>query len=86
MTQTPNKLEEILTQPTEVRLTALADFGKAILEANNGKIDPNTENLKEAILAIIAAGIGESTERVVLGELLGLLGDPRLIGPENETY
>lgn len=86
MTQSPNKLEEILAQPTEVRINALADFGKAILEANNGVVDPNTPGLVEAIVATITSGIGETSERVVLGELLGQLGDPRLQGPKSDSY
>jgi hypothetical protein len=86
VTQTPNKLEEILAQPTEVRLNALADFGKAIIEANNGIVDPDTKNLKEALVAVITSGIGQCSERVVLGEILGFLGDPRLTKPNNGHY
>jgi formylglycine-generating enzyme required for sulfatase activity len=81
-----SQLNAILNSESEDRLQQLADFAFSGLENGVGADAGFRQLLSEALLKIIQAGEGASGDRVRLGEVLGQLGDPRLMDPSNANY
>jgi hypothetical protein len=80
------QLNEILASENEDRLQQLADFAASGLKNGVGADPAFRELLGESLLKIIQSGEGASQQRVLLGEILGQLGDPRLLDPSEVKY
>lgn len=66
--------------PSE-RIEALVALGKRALDDGTDR-----DAVVAALVGELEAGTGSPKERVALGEVLGLLGDPRLRSPQDEEY
>lgn len=66
------------------RVQPLLSLGASLRE--NG-VSPEARTMViEEMAALISSGEGPSTERLKLGELLGELGDPRILSPKDDGY
>lgn len=74
-------LESVHTLAPSERIQALVSLGKGALEDGS---DPDA--VVQALVGELEAGTGTPKERVALGEVLGLLGDPRLRTAADEEY
>ncbi len=83
-------LSEILALPVEGRIEPLAQYARGLsstLEsATNGVDHGAVQSTVEAIVALIEDGSGSGRQRADLGEVLGLLADPRLRTPADADY
>ena len=76
-------LDEVVKLPLSERVLPLVEFGRRVLdEGPNGAAQPLVSHLIE----VLRSGAGAGHERLELGEVLGLLGDPRLEFPADEAY
>jgi len=81
-----SQLNEILASEAEDRLQTLADVATSSLENGGGSDAEFREALGETLLKIVQSGEGSGHDRVRLGEILGRLGDPRLLTPSDSDY
>jgi formylglycine-generating enzyme required for sulfatase activity len=65
-------------------LSSLLELGRRITSGDGGDVDP--DQVVGRILAIIEDGRGHRRLRLELGEVLGLLGDPRISDPTQDDY
>lgn len=78
-----SELDSVVKLPLKERVSSLAALGRRMVEnAPNGGTGPLLEHLVEAL----ESGAGTGRERMELGEVLGLLGDPRLATPDEDRY
>ncbi len=84
-TITTAELETIGQLPPGDRPAALAALARQVLsgEAPGGA---RREALIAALVAAVEGGLGAAADRLVVGEALGVLGDPRLRLPDQEGY
>ncbi len=80
-----NELDELLALPAGRRIDPLIGYGRRHLATPQGG-HRQTEQLVEALVELIRNCAGDSRQRLEMGEILGLLGDPRLKMPENPLY
>src|SRR5690606_29474323 len=73
-----SKLQSVLELPPAERVRALVELAGAAAAA--------TPELLDAMVAQIEGGAGASRDRLLLGEALGRLGDPRLRAPADDDY
>ena len=68
--------------------TRIAEAGESLLQ--NGALsklpDEHRVRLITQLRDLVEAGSGSGKERLVLGEILGVLGDPRLNRPDSSAY
>jgi hypothetical protein len=81
-----SQLNEILASKAEDRLQTLADFALDSMENGVGSDLEYRQALRDSLLKIVQSGEGEGLDRVRLGEILGHLGDPRLLTPSDANY
>jgi len=86
VSQSISQLNEILSSEDENRLEALVEFATSSLENGAGDDAAFKAQLGASVLEIIQQGAGTGTIRVQLGEILGSLGDPRLLTPDTADY
>lgn len=86
MSTAQSQLNAILASENEDRLQQLADFAVSSLENGVGADAAFRDSLCEAVLKVVQSGEGASKDRVRLGEVLGQLGDPRLMDPSSTDY
>lgn len=82
-------LNEILALSVEGRVEPLATFAASlVLEIAAGvEVSEDIRNTTvEALVALVEDGAGSPKQRLVLGESLGRLGDPRLKSPADPSY
>ena len=79
------RLQALASEPPEARLEALSAL---VGEVDVGELaGSEAGNLLAAqLVEVIDSGEGSGRDRLVLGELLGHLGDPRLSAPADEDY
>lgn len=75
-----------LRLPPEERAPLLVQIGRSLVEGENGVHDVERTALVRALVTLVEEGIGDPRGRVQVGEVLGLLGDPRLVTPVDEAY
>jgi len=74
-------LDQVLALPAAQRVAGLVAVGRQAL-ANGGA----NGDLLSAILSAVESGEGSRGERMELGEVLGLLGDPRVLTSKDPAY
>ncbi len=82
-------LEKIAGLPMEQRLSPLGDLGCQVADGLDGGERPESalfDRLVADLLAAVESDMGEAHERVMVGEALGRLGDPRLCTPSDAGY
>jgi formylglycine-generating enzyme required for sulfatase activity len=75
--------------PAERRLEPLSALGQSLADARDGGDElpaGAVSDTAEAMVALIASGVGTGRQRLALGEALGRLGDPRLRLPHDPDY
>jgi len=78
-----SELESVIKLPLKERVASLAALGRRMVEHGaNGSSGPLLSHLVDAL----ESGQGSGRERMELGEVLGLLGDPRIATPEEDRY
>ena len=77
------RLDEVVRMPIPERAAPLIELARAALESGTGG---QAVPLIHPMLALIEEGAGTPRERLELGEVLGLLGDPRLRRPVDPDY
>lgn len=86
----PNtELSALLALPAESRLEPLTRLATAMVaaRAHDQSVDPGFQGaVAEALTALLESGAGDGRTRLVLGEALGHLGDPRLRLPDQPDY
>lgn len=81
------RLEAVESIDQERLPEELATLGKAVIEGSfNGQTEQATERIMPHLLQAVAAGLGTGQQRLAIGEVLGLLGDPRLLVPADDAY
>lgn len=75
-----------LRLPPEERVPLLVQIGRTIADGSNGIDATQRDALVRAIAALVEEGVGEARQRLALGEVLGMLGDPRVHQPEDADY
>jgi len=81
-----SQLSSLLESQAEDRLAALASFAQNSLGNGAGDDKAFTTALCQAVAQIVKNGEGSGPERVLFGEILGRLGDPRLLCPADASY
>ncbi len=76
---TAERLRALDSLPTEARLDGLVALAAGVSE-NEAK------PVKAALLAVVESGEGDARRRLLVGEALGRLGDPRLRRPADADY
>lgn len=74
-------LESVRKLPAEERVSALVELGRRTLDGQHA-----ADGIVDALVGALEEGAGSVADRVALGEVLGLLGDPRLRNPGDEEY
>ena len=79
-------LQTALTLPAGERATAIARMGQAVITGEHSADDDFRHQLVSALVAALEEGVGAAPDRLLLGEVLGRLGDPRLLAPAQGEY
>ena len=80
-------LESALSLPADERLQALARIADQLTQAADAGEQPDgVEGTVEALLGALESGDGTAQLRMTIGEALGRLGDPRIVGPGSDEY
>lgn len=83
MTNTMADLESVSKLPLAERVVPLTDLGRRLVaDGANGSAAAVVPMLVE----LLESGQGTNAQRIELGEVLGLLGDPRLKSPSDDAY
>ncbi|MBW1879130.1 MAG: SUMF1/EgtB/PvdO family nonheme iron enzyme [Deltaproteobacteria bacterium] len=83
----PMDVSAALGLPPDQRLALLVRIGRAVTdEESNGIPDAEHALLVKALVSLLEEGHGEAHTRLEIGEVLGLLGDPRLSTPADADY
>ena len=82
----PMDVRSALQLPPAERVPLLVQWGRKVADGGNGVPTEERQALVEGLAALVEEGLGEPHERVGLGEVLGLLGDPRLARPGDAAY
>ncbi|MCB9687297.1 MAG: SUMF1/EgtB/PvdO family nonheme iron enzyme [Alphaproteobacteria bacterium] len=77
------RLRALEQLPETERPAALAEIGATAASDVDGASRPA---LVDALLAMVESGEGDPRQRLVVGEALGQLGDPRLRAPKDADY
>lgn len=81
------RLRSLEALAPEARPEALASLGRELLAAPlNGTPTDAVRSLVSSLLDVVQSGAGTAKERLEVGEVLGLLGDPRLRRPKDKDY
>jgi len=84
----PLNLDEVMQLEASERAVRLAAAGESIIE--NGGIDGLDQSTRKRLVTqltdLVERGTGTGKDRLVIGELLGVLGDPRLLIPSDSDY
>lgn len=86
MSEALSQLTQLLESTADDRLEKLGAFASDALEHGAKSDEAFREALRTAVLGVVESGEGCGSERVTFGEVLGKLGDPRLLTPENAAY
>lgn len=78
-------IEDVAAVPLSDRVPRLVDVGRRILGGAQVD-DAGRERLIALLVEAVEAGAGSGKQRLDLGEVLGLLGDPRLHLPADPDY
>ena len=84
-----SNLEDILSLPVEGRIQPLAEYARGLAAQRTGTNGVDHAALRgtvEALIALIEDGSGSGRERLEMGEVLGLLDDPRLRSTSDPDY
>lgn len=84
--QTVTNIDNALELPPTERAASLVKIGRHVLDGDNGVEASARIRLVEALASLIEEGVGNPQQRVEIGEVLGLLGDPRLRTPVDPAY
>lgn len=76
------ELESVVKLPPRERIGPLAALARRVMADANGSAGPLVSHLVEAL----ESGEGGGRERMELGEVLGLMGDPRIASPDEDRY
>lgn len=79
-------LEGVLGLPAEERLAPLARLARRVLEQGAAASPATRARVVAALVAAVEEGEGMPEDRLAVGEVLGLLGDPRLHTPADADY
>lgn len=80
-------LEEAAGLALDEQPAKLVEIGHKFLdEGANGTSDAVAARLVKQIAAVLEAQAGSGKERMALGEILGTLGDPRILTPADAGY
>lgn len=83
MTDVQTDLEGVVKLPLAERLGPLVALGRRLLaEGANG----SAASVVPLLVEVVESGEGERSERLEVGEILGMLGDPRLRTPDERDY
>jgi formylglycine-generating enzyme required for sulfatase activity len=82
-------LDAVRGLPPGERLDPILELAREAVAArsNRGAVDQSaTDVLTSEIVALLDVGIGSGRQRLALGQVLGMLGDPRLATPADDAY
>jgi len=83
----PLDVSVALGLPPEQRAAQLVRIGRAVAnDDSNGISEAEQALLVQALVTLVEDGAGEARTRLEIGEILGLLGDPRLSAPVDPAY
>ncbi len=81
------RLDEVEALAPEQLPEALLVLGRDVVEgAYNGETEEARQALLPRLLQVVTGGIGSGKQRLAVGEVLGLLGDPRIRVPADTDY
>jgi len=87
---TPNaELSDLLAVPVEARIQPMTRLAVELAAARvgGGSLDSAlVAGVTAALVELLESGVGDTPERVALGDALGALGDPRLRRPDQDDY
>ncbi len=72
--------------PPQERTQVLIQIGRHLANGGNGVDPADRDALVRGLTTLVEEGVGDTADRLALGEVLGLLGDPRIATPENAAY
>lgn len=90
--QSPVTIDTVFAMPPERRADTLVRLGREVANSElnggeqNGLAATDRHKLVGALAALLEEGVGDQRFRVEMGEVLGLLGDPRLTPPTDPDY
>ncbi len=79
------EFDAILQLPADVRSAALVALAQRLVASGESKASLSA-SVAAALAALLEEGHGTPAERLVLGEALGWIGDPRLRTPDDAEY
>ncbi len=79
-----SELAALRARPPADRLAPLCALGRRLVDA--GLASSEGGPVAAELAGLIEEGVGRPPDRLELGEVLGLLGDPRLVFPEDAAY
>ena len=80
-------IDSALELPKTDRSSKLVAIGQLLVNSDeNGPVSPFTARLVPAIIDVLDDAVGSGRERLQLGEILGALGDPRILFPSDPNY
>jgi len=82
-----SRLSQLAELPGTDRARELASLGRSWLgEGAPSLTDDERAAVVKTLLDVVSEGAGSARERLTVGAALGLLGDPRLLLPEDDAY
>jgi len=82
----PVDVQSALELPPAERVPLLVQWGRLLADGGNGVPAEQRQALVAGLASMLEEGVGEPDQRLSLGEVLGLLGDPRLSAPADVPY
>ena len=82
-------LDAVRGLPPMERVDPILDLAREAVAARSGarRVDQAEDDLLTSeVVALIETGIGSGRQRLALGQVLGMLGDPRLTNPADASY
>ncbi|MBX2799140.1 MAG: formylglycine-generating enzyme family protein [Myxococcales bacterium] len=81
------RLNEVAVLDNEKVPAALLNIAEEVASGvMNGQTDNAAQLLIPRIVQVLSKGVGTGKERLTLGEVLGQLGDPRILTPRDDAY
>lgn len=87
-TELSAELHDLVSLPERERVSKITEFGRRLL--NDDQVNGAGANVRPPVVAamveLLSQGAGNRRERLLMGEVLGQLGDSRLRAPEDADY